>query len=208
MRRTAPRWLLLALGLAAITAAMGCYNIRTGDASIGAGIDFKLPAFPETGSNAVLIFTEMHYQPSYRAQEGPRLLPPVGSVRRSGAEIVYASLDEYRELASPGGDSRHGQGLYQVNCLVCHGPKLDGQGPITKFPYSGGPLPADLNAEVTRAATVGELFGFISCGGRQGCALLLRGLPSASPMPEFRLLLSVQDRWDLAAYLQGVINAP
>ena len=204
--RTATWWLFLSLGLAAV--AVGCYNTATGDASIGAGIDFKLPAFPETGSNAVEVFTEMHYQPSYRAQEGPRLLPPDGSVPRSGAEIVYASLEEYKVLATTGGDSQHGRRLYQVNCLVCHGSKLDGQGPITTFPYSGGPVPANLNAEVTRNATGGELYGFISCGGRQGCSLRLRGLASASPMPEFRRLLSEQDRWDLVAYLQGVINAP
>jgi len=209
-RRTATTWLMLALGLAAVAAVAGCYDTATGDASLGAGIDFKLPAFPETGGNAVEMFTEMHYQPSYRAQEGPRLLPPEGSVPTTGAEVVYASMEEYRVLVSLGGDVAHGERLYQVNCLVCHGPRLDGKGPITRpeFAYSGGPLPANLHAEVTRAATVGELYGFISCGGRQGCALRLRGLPSASPMPEFRRLLSEQERWDLAAYLQQAINAP
>ena len=222
-RRTAPRWLLLALGLAAVATIMGCYNTHTGDASIGGAINFKLPAFPETGSNAVEVFTEMHYQPSYRAQEGPRLLPPDGSVRwepwvpGAGAEIVYASMDEYKDLTPDDdykSDTEHGRRLYQVNCLVCHGSNLDGRGPITTFPYTGGPVPANLMAEptddipeVTRTATPGEIFGFISCGGRQGCALRLRGLESASPMPEFRRLLSVEDRWDLANYLFGVVNA-
>jgi mono/diheme cytochrome c family protein len=203
----ASTWLLLALGLATVALVTGCYDIRTGDASLGSGIDFKLPAFPETGSNAVQVFTEMHYQPSYRAQEVPRLLPPDGSVPTTGAEIVYASMDEYKALASPGGDAQNGWRLYGVNCLVCHGPNLDGQGKITEFPYTGGPVPANLKADVTRSATAGELFGFISCGGRQGCALRLIGRESASPMPEFRRLLSEQDRWDLVAYLQGVINA-
>ena len=100
-RRAAPKWVLLALGLAAVAVVVGCYNTATGDASVGAGIDFKLPAFPETGSNAVQVFTEMHYQPSYRAQEGPRLLPPEGSVPTTGAEVVYASMDEYQVLVSP-----------------------------------------------------------------------------------------------------------
>jgi mono/diheme cytochrome c family protein len=220
-RQTAPGWLLLAFGLVAVAAVIGCYNTATGDASIGGAINFKLPAFPETGGNAVQVFTEMHYQPSYRAQEVPRLLPPVGSVPReprSGGEIVYASMDEY-EVLTPDDDyeddALNGQRLYQVNCLVCHGSNLDGRGPITTYPYSGGPVPANLMAaptvdspEVTRTATQGEIFGFISCGGRQGCALRLRGLASASPMPEFRRLLSVEDRWDLAVYLFGVVNAP
>ncbi len=207
-RRTVSAWLLLALGLAAVASMLGCYDTRTGDASIGGEINFKLPAFPETGSNAVQVFTEMHYQPSYRTQEVPRLLPPEGSVPMTGAEIVYASMDEYKALTSPGGDAQNGWRLYEINCLVCHGSNLDGKGKITEFDYSGGPLPADLKADVTKTATVGELFGFISCGGRQGCALRLIGRPSASPMPEFRRLLSEQERWDLAAYLHGVINAP
>jgi hypothetical protein len=207
-RRTATTWLLLALGLAAAAAVVGCYNSATGDASIGSGIDFKLPAFPETGGNAVEVFTEMHYQPSYRAQEGPRLLPPDGSVPTTGAEVVYDSMDEYMVLVSPGGDAQHGGSLYQVNCNVCHGPRLNGRGKITDFAYSGGPIPADLTSKLTRASTEGELFGFITCGGRQGCALRLRGLASASPMPEFRRLLSEQERWDLVAYLHGEINAP
>jgi mono/diheme cytochrome c family protein len=200
--------MLLALSLAAAAALVGCYNTATGDANIGGKINFKLPAFPETGSSRVEIFTEMHYQPSYRAQEAPRLLPPDGSVPTTGAEIVYASLDEYKALVSPGGDPRQGQLLYLINCLVCHGSQLDGEGPITTFESYNGTPPADLHAEVTRAATVGELYGFISCGGRQGCALRLRGLASASPMPEFRRLLSVQERWDLAAFLQGQISSP
>lgn len=207
-RRTSSKLLLLLFGLAAFASILGCYNSRTGDASVGGAINFKLPAFPETGSNAVQVFTEMHYQPSYRAQEVPRRLPPDGSVPTIGAEVVYASMDEYKKVVSPGGDAQNGRSLYDINCQVCHGSKLDGKGKITEFAYSGGPLPADLNVEVTRTATAGELFGFISCGGRQGCAMRLLGRPSASPMPEFRRLLSEQERWDLVAYLEGAINAP
>jgi len=82
----------------AIMFALGCYDSNTGDANIGGAINFKLPAFPETGSNRVQVFTEMHYQPSYRTQESPRLLPPDGSVPITGAEVVYASIDEYKNL--------------------------------------------------------------------------------------------------------------
>ena len=44
----------------------------------------------------------MHYQPSYRVQEGPRILPPEGSVPVTGREITYGSLEEYEELSVPG----------------------------------------------------------------------------------------------------------
>ena len=72
----AARLAAVALGLFALLAALGCYNNNTGETRISEDIYFTLPAFPETGSNKVQVFTEMHYQPSYRSQEGPRLDSP------------------------------------------------------------------------------------------------------------------------------------
>ena len=203
-----------------LAAAVGCYNNNTGDTNVGGAINFKLPAFPETGANAVQVFTEMHYQPSYRVQEGPRLLPPEGSVPISGRELRYASAEEYKGLTAPaeivdrynstGG--REAQRLFAVNCVVCHGISLKGDGPITTLigadgdpAMDGGTLPADLTAPITRGSTNGELFGFISGGGRQGQASILRGRPTSSPMPEFQFLLTEEERWQLVLYLRGLI---
>ena len=80
------------LAVLALFAAVGCYNNNTGETNIGDDIRFKLPAFPESGSNKVQIFTEMHYQPSYRAQEGPRLDSPLDAVPITGKEVLLTSL--------------------------------------------------------------------------------------------------------------------
>ena len=90
------------LAILALLAAVGCYNNNTGETNIGDDIRFKLPAFPESGSNKVQIFTEMHYQPSYRAQEGPRLDSPLDAVPITGKEALLTSLDEYKALPNPG----------------------------------------------------------------------------------------------------------
>ncbi len=203
-RAASLRLLALLVALALAVVAVGCYNNNTGDANIGGKIKLKLPAFPETGSNAVQIFTEMHYQPSYRTQEGPRLLPPDGSVPVTGREVVYASLEEYQQLAMPAAsyDAAHAQRLFTVNCAVCHGEGMKGDGPILKF-MTRGPFPADLTSAAARASTDGELYGFISGGGRQGLAARLRGRESSSPMPEFRLLLTESERWALVRYLRS-----
>lgn len=201
------RSLPLILVLLTIMLAMGCYNTATGAANIGGAINFKLPAFPETGSNRVQVFTEMHYQPSYRTQEAPRLLMPDGAVPVTGAEVAYSSMDQYKALPRTSSDVVAGQRLYQVNCQVCHGPNLDGRGPVVQY-MTRGALPADLRADVTKNSTDGELYGFISCGGRQGCALRLAGKESQSPMPEFRRLLSEAERWALVAYLRGMVGSP
>ena len=200
------RWLILVISLMALILVMGCYNPKTGAANIGGAINFTLPAFPETGSNRVQVFTEMHYQPSFRTQDVPRLLPPDGSVPVTGAEVVYTSMDEYEILVRTSSDVVAGQRLYQVNCQVCHGQNLDGKGPIVPY-MTRGALPANLHDPVTKNSTDGELYGFISCGGRQGCALLLAGRESQSPMPEFRRLLSEEERWALVAYLRGQIGS-
>ena len=200
------RWLPLAVGLMAIMFALGCYDNNTGDANIGGAINFKLPAFPETGSNRVQVFTEMHYQPSYRTQESPRLLPPDGSVPITGAEVVYASIDEYKNLVRTSSDVVSGQKLFTVNCQVCHGQNLDGTGPAAAYMVTNGPVPANLRLDLTKNSTDGELFGLISCGGRYFCNSVLQGGESQSPMPEFRRLLSEEERWAIVAYIRGAIG--
>jgi mono/diheme cytochrome c family protein len=184
-----------------------CYDSATGEVNIGDAIRIEAPAITQTGSTPIQIYTEMHYQPSYRVQEGPRLLPPPESVPVTGRERRYGTLAEYRELSIP--DHLAGsyspavaQRLFEVNCVVCHGASLKGDGPIREF-MERGPFPADLTSEATRNATDGDLFGFISGGGRQGLALTLLGRQSASPMPEFSLLLSEEERWALVQYLRS-----
>ena len=103
---------LLVVALA-LSTALGCYNNNTGETNIGDAIRFKLPAFPETGSNKVQIFTEMHYQPSYRSQEGPRLDVPDSAVPITGKEVILTSVEEYEVLANPGGDPNNGQALFR-----------------------------------------------------------------------------------------------
>ena len=197
---------LLALGLV----ASGCGNIRTGDVEIFGIARFKLPAFPETGSHAVLIFSEMHYQPSYKSQEGPRLLPPPDSVPVTGKELHYDTLDEYRGLTAPSRvadsyDPSLAAELFRVNCLMCHGPAMRGDGTIAAMmkKENKGPLPADLTLPLTQDSAEGELFAFISRGGRQGFASIERGRASRSPMPEFRKLLTEEERWALVTYLRS-----
>ena len=145
---------LLVLSLIALMVfAVGCYNVNSGETTIGGRISFKLPAFPQTGSHAVVIFSEMHYQPSYRVQEGPRILPPEGSVPITGRAVRYTTVEGYRSLSIPQSVSSdpnsvtRGQQLFNTNCVVCHGVNADGAGNILKFlPDDKGPKPPNLVA--------------------------------------------------------------
>ena len=203
----------------------GCTaNIRTGEVEVRNLARFTLPAFPETGSHAVEIFNEMHYQPSYRIQEGPRILPPSDSVPVTGREIRYSTLEQYSALSVPRQlseeyDHDSAARLYDVNCLVCHGKTLRGTGEVDEsqrakilkfWPKNAetgvfiGPAPANLLGDLTVESTDGELYAFVSNGGRQGFAYLERGMDSESPMPEFRLLLTEDERWQLVKYIRSI----
>ena len=209
-------------------AALGCYNIRTGRVDVGGAINFKLPAFTQTGPHAVDVFTEMHFQPSYRVQEGPRILPPADSVPVTGREIEYKSVEEYQALEIPSGIASDGQALsraretYDANCLVCHGSNLRGEdGDALILPYlanATGAKPRNLvdvklNSEgeqiigaASDGTTDGEIYAWIAYGGQAGFASALRDRPTSSWMPQFINLLSEEERWELVMLIRAEQN--
>ena len=206
-------------------ASLGCYNTRTGRVDVGGSINFKLPAFTQTGPHAVDIFTEMHFQPSYRTQEGPRILPPPDSVPITGREIEYKSIEEYQALEIPpaiGADAEtlsRARITYDKNCLVCHGSNLRGEdGDARIMPYlanATGARPRNLvdvklnsdGEQIIGAAsdstTDGEIFAWIAYGGQAGFASALRDRPTTSWMPQFINLLSEEERWELVALIRA-----
>ena len=211
----AKRRTLAVLGLALVlVVAVGCYNNNTGETGVLGVANFKLPAFPETGSHAVIVFSEMHYAPSYRVQEGPRLLPPEGSIAIGGpdttspapVELTYTA-DEYVGLAEPAAftasyDAEDGAELYRVNCAVCHGTGMRGDGPLKAKLTSGAP-PPDLIDGAAGTGTEGEVFAWITYGSRTGFTLAMIDQPNPTVMPVFRSLMTEEDRWHLVQYILG-----
>ncbi|MDP6108316.1 MAG: cytochrome c, partial [Candidatus Brocadiia bacterium] len=183
---------------------------------------FKLPVIARTGSHKIMVFSEMHYQRSHRPQDVPRVFPPTASVPHLAMggpdgvteqdmirqELLYTTLDEYSGLTVPDRvarsyDPARASELFRVNCAVCHGGTMRGDGAVATMMKEKkmGPLPADLMLELTQAATEGQLFGFISRGGRQGLAAVSRGRETGSPMPPFQYLLTEDERWELTKYV-------
>ncbi len=226
--RFASRAGLALLAVLLTAAALGCYNTRTGRVDVGGSINFKLPAFTQTGPHAVDIFTEMHFQPSYRTQEGPRILPPPDSVPVTGKEVEYKSVEEYQALAIPShiasdpGTLSRARETYDTNCLVCHGSNLRGEdGDARILPYlatATGAKPRNLvnvklnsdGEQIIGAAsdgtTDGEIYAWIAYGGQAGFASALRDRPTTSWMPQFINLLSEEERWELVALIRAEQN--
>jgi mono/diheme cytochrome c family protein len=212
---------VLVLAALALTAS-ACYNSTSGDTEIPGIASFKLPVFPQTGSHKVMVFSEMHYQRSFRVQDVPRLLPPLDSVaffalggpdgvteaHMIRPELRYTTLDEYLGLAIPqrvaqSYDPVSAGELYRVNCSVCHGMAMTGDSPMASMMKEKkvGPVPADLMGPLTQDSPEGEIFAYITNGGRQGFAFWVRGQESRSPMPPFQSLLTEDERWALVKYL-------
>ena len=86
------------------------------------------------GSYPLDIFYEMHYQPSYKAHEPPRLSVPESAVPFYQMQV----------------SNRDGQELYDINCSMCHGSQGMGDGPVLTTmidTYGYNPtVPADLTA--------------------------------------------------------------
>ena len=187
----------------------GCYNNNTGETNILGIADLKFPAFPETGSHAVVIFSEMHYSPAYDDQEGPTIGPPSDSVPVTGREIEYTA-EEYTALRMSGKstnsyDEGKAADIYRVNCSVCHGESLTGVGSVAKY-LTRGAAPANLIAGSSADATEGEIFAWISYGSRTGFALEMAGQPNPTAMPTFNKLLTEEERWHLVKYIMAKQN--
>ena len=211
----------LAVLVALALLASACYNSTSGETEL-LGARFTLPVFPRTGSHKVMVFSEMHYQRSHRPQDVPRVLPhpdsvpygalggpePVTQAEMIRVELKYDTLDEYRELTIPDRvvsayDGGRAAELFRVNCSVCHGETMRGDGAVAKMMKEKrmGPVPADLMLELTQESPEGEVFGYITEGGRQGLLAVFSGRESGSPMPPFQFLLSEDDRWALVKYV-------
>lgn len=195
----------LLLAVLLMLLATGCYNNNTGEVTIEGMARFTLASFPETGVHPVLTFTEMHYSPSYRVQESPRILPPSDSVPVSGKRIILAS-EEYESLTAPRDavasyDAREAAELFRVNCMVCHGETKTGDGAMKDF-LTRGAAPADLMRGAVSTASEGSVFAWISFGGQPGFAMAMIGRTSPTVMPSFYQLLTDEEIWSLVMYLE------
>ena len=156
------------------------------------------------GAYPLDIFSEMHYNQSYKVQEPPSLSAPSDSVPITGRELVY-TMAQARQLANPapkgGASVKRGEALFKVNCVVCHGADAKGTGPMRDKLIAAGYVgqPADL----TKAGTIiakpdGEVYLIIT----KGYAVAYGFPPASSVMPSFEKLLTENDRWAIIRYLR------
>ena len=210
------RFLLFLFSILLLTACSG--NIKTGELNIlGETSTLDMPAVPKSGSHAIVIFSEMHYQPSYKSQEIPRIMPNPEAVPMNGKEI-NRTPEEYKSLTIPSEYNddelfRQGALSYAENCVYCHGEQLDGNGKYRSYVnkklddgkvINKGAYPANLLSDKTKQSTNGEIFAFISKGSRTGLAQYSNDLPITSGMLSYDSILTEEERWALVTYIRRI----
>ena len=85
-----------------------------------------------------------------------------------------------------------GMESFQANCIGCHGPMGEGNGPLSKdLKDAKGVVvpPADLTAPHVGTHTIGDIFHWLTHGSANAV------------MPSFAQVLDTDDRWDVINYL-------
>jgi len=141
------------------------------------------------GSYPLDIFYEMHYQPSYKAHEPPRLSPPASAVPWYGSTPP--------ELTSFAGSGKH---IFETNCAMCHGATGQGDGQvlgrmIVDYGYQATDAPL-LNPNLTSEAAKGL--------GRDELRGVLTG--GVNIMPSFSKLLTENQIELVLDYVEGCIQ--
>jgi mono/diheme cytochrome c family protein len=103
----------------------------------------------------------------------------------------YAQSVNIKSPLDPAGvDMKEAERLYLVNCGICHGPKLDGNGPLWKD--GNGPFPAKPANLATdtkyTAMTEGTMFHSVTYG--------------KNTMGSYASQLSTKQRWQVIAYIK------
>ena len=151
----------------------------------------------DQGAYPADIFPEMHHQPSYARLEPQRPAVPEDAVPVSGGGPDY-TFDRAASLTNPvprsAQETAQAQGLYHINCAMCHGDGGHGDGRIAAyFKAAGRTPPPDYASSRVASRTDGQLYWLVSHG--------------IGGMPPFRDLLTDLQRWTLVDFIRQVQGA-
>jgi mono/diheme cytochrome c family protein len=128
---------------------------------------------------------DMHDQPSFKAQEGPRLGSPGGSVPVQGLEMVPAGTVLVNPVVRAEESVLKGKTLYEINCAMCHGSDGKGGGRVGS---KWLPQPANLHQQRIQRLSDGDIFNRIMAG--------------YGTMPAFKKRIPPEDRWHIVNYIR------
>ncbi len=144
----------------------------------------------------VIYMPDMVYSPALKAQQPGTMIPPVkGTVPRDFTPYPYPRDPELagknlKNVLQPTLTVlKRGQSIYNVYCIVCHGPKGKGDGSIIpKFPR-----PPTLLSEKVKDWSDGRIYHTITMG--------------QNLMPSYASQVAPGDRWAVIHYVRALQRA-
>ncbi len=130
----------------------------------------------------------MEVQPSIGYREGPRLLPPEGSVPITGVEVPPNGSLPTNPVPVTDASLARGQVLFNIHCAVCHGETGQGDGPVASYFKP----PASDVADLTEPRITKQEDGLVYLAITQG----FQGMPALAEN------LTPRERWDVINYLR------
>jgi mono/diheme cytochrome c family protein len=124
--------------------------------------------------------------------------PVPGTVARgemTGFKLLKDTTGTYASSASLANpladlDQKEAERLYLINCGICHGSKLDGQGPLWKDGNGPYPVaPKNLMGDDMKATSIGTIYHVATYGKGQ--------------MGSYASQLTTKQRWMVAAYIKA-----
>lgn len=184
--------------LTTLVVLIGCSNVRRDPGSVYMPDMSYSRAYETYASTEALTKAGVYYDAT----------PVAGTIAKGEAApypykndsigyVLSASVKNPLDVASV--DMKEAERLYLVNCGICHGKKLDGNGPLWKdgngpYPSKPATLVGDAKYE---AMTEGTMFHSLTYG--------------KNAMGSYASQLSTKQRWMVISYVkskQGAKNAP
>ncbi len=141
----------------------------------------------------------MEIQPSYASQEHP-LPVPAQSIPVEGAAYIHGAGAPENPVPADETSIARGAQLFEINCLMCHGPSGEGNGTIAAFLVKK--KPADLSSDLVQSKSDGSLFLTISNGIFNPNNTLFPGVEFSGQMPPLNENLTVRERWDVVNFIR------
>ena len=141
---------------------------------------------------------DMVYSPAFKAQKEGSMIPPVkGTVPRDFTPYPFRDIKDPMKTAEIGKQLpnplrptaavlRRGQTMFNIYCIVCHGPNGEGDGHVVpKFPR-----PPSLQSDKIRNYLDGSIFHVITQG--------------QNLMPSYASQIVPEDRWAIIHYVRAL----
>ena len=137
---------------------------------------------------------DMFTQPSYKAQKGPAITRPAGTIPFNKRPLKLKDRSEAVSVINPfkpaAESVERGRAKFTTYCAVCHGNSGKGDGTVGKKYVP----PTDLTSKYVQDKTAGDIFYTITYGG-------------LAVMPAYGDSVSEEDRWHIVNYIKYALGA-